>query len=179
MAISLTTAANSAAQFLGILDSGESLSSQQLTDAFGVANRLLQSWFQEQSLAMQVMVNAHQVRLTQFIDTLFLEGEPLAVAYTLANGSYTKATSSGPSFIPGSLPQFVDQVTPLAIATGYDRILTLALAIELAPQYGVIPSADLLKQYTESRAAANPMPGKVPIPGMSAESAAAPAGTTE
>lgn len=50
MSINLTSIATAAAQFLGVLDSGESLSSQQLTDALNATNDLLDNWSSEQTM---------------------------------------------------------------------------------------------------------------------------------
>src|SRR4051812_14000764 len=49
---SLTQIANAAASQLGVLDSGETLSSQQYTDALEMANALLDNWSQEDLLIM-------------------------------------------------------------------------------------------------------------------------------
>lgn len=122
--ISLTTAANVAAQFLGVLDSGESLSSQQLNDAQGAANNMLENWTNEQ--------------------TSFLR--QALTAFTLAGGTYTA----------GTLLQFPDATTPLNIPAGYLRAIELNLALELAAQYDVDPSAALIRQAAEARAAACP-----------------------
>jgi hypothetical protein len=154
--VTLATAAQAAAQFLHVLDSGESLSTQQVADALAAANNLLDSWWQEQNLAMQ-----------EFIIGQAKAGAAMAAAYSLAAGTYT-----APTWAAGSVPQFSNSTTPLTLPDAYPRALTLGLAIELAPQYDMIPSEALLKQYTEARAAANPMPGKLPVPGMSAASEA-------
>lgn len=68
--MSLTTAANAAVLFLGDLDSGEGLSAQQLSDALGAANDLLENLTNE------------QVRLLQAIIPTF----------SLAGGTYTPGT---------------------------------------------------------------------------------------
>jgi hypothetical protein len=56
--LSLTTVANAAAQFLGVLDSGESLSAQQLTDALAVANQLLDNWSSEGLFAVADLITS-------------------------------------------------------------------------------------------------------------------------
>lgn len=174
MSISLTVAATSAAQFLDVLDSGEALSSQQITDAFGVANRLLMSWYEEQVQAFAELV-AEQNRQGQIlVQEQAKIGSPLAAAYTLAGGTYTVAVFTAPSFTPASAPQFADNTTPITLPGGYERAFILSFAIELAPQYDMQPSAALMKQAAEARAAANPMPGKIPIPGLSVASEASP-----
>lgn len=44
ISLTLTQAATAAAQFLGVLDSGETLSAQQLTDALAVCNNMVENW---------------------------------------------------------------------------------------------------------------------------------------
>lgn len=122
--INLTTYATSAANFLGALDSGEGLSTAQLSDALSAANKLLESWYRAQVLAINVQI----------------------AGFTLAAGSYTPAT----------MPQFADNTTPLTLPDGYDRALTLNLAIELAPQYSMQPDAALIKNAADALAAASP-----------------------
>ncbi len=55
MSISLTSLANKAAQDIGVLDSGESISAQQLTDALDLANAILDNWSSEQIQAPVAM----------------------------------------------------------------------------------------------------------------------------
>ena len=131
LTITLQAAATAAAQFLGVLDSGEGLSTQQLTDAFNAANSMLDNWTIE------------QVRLLNAILPTF----------SLAGGTYT----------PGSTLQFVsaDNLNPITPPQGYVRAIELGLAIELAPQYDMQPSAALLAQYKEARAAASPLVAKI------------------
>lgn len=144
--LSLTQAANAAMLFLGVLDSGESLSTQQYTDALNAANAMLASWTNEQ--------------------TAFLQ-QALA-AFTLAGGTYT----------PGTILQFADVTTALTVPNGYVRAIQLNLAIELASQYDVDPSATLMRQAAEARAAACPFIARyqsTPDP-FGVAAAAAPAG---
>lgn len=54
--VNLTQVATGAAQFLGVLDSGESLSAQQLSDAQLWANALLDNWFIEQVRTINTIV---------------------------------------------------------------------------------------------------------------------------
>lgn len=65
-------------------------------------------------------------------------------AFTLAGGAYT----------PAALLQFADLTTPITLPAGYERALPLGLAIELAPQYDMEPSAALAANFKEARAAA-------------------------
>jgi hypothetical protein len=174
--ISLTAAANSAAQFLGVLDSGESLSTQQVNDAFLVANRLLGNLYQEQLAGAQEWVTQKNKEIQALIDTQFSVLGGLFYAYSLALNAVTIATLTGHTVTPNATPQFADNTTALLLPLGFDRVMVLALAIELAPQYDMEPSMALLKQYTEARAAASPMPGHLPAPGQSAQSQGVPKG---
>ena len=56
--LTLTAAATQAAQYLGVLDSGENLSTQQLADALLAANNLLDAWTNEQIRIIQAIVAA-------------------------------------------------------------------------------------------------------------------------
>jgi|HubBroStandDraft_6_1064221.scaffolds.fasta_scaffold1002764_2 hypothetical protein len=68
--INLTTYAEAAVQFMGVLDSGEGLSAQQLSDALAVANTLLESWYTASVLLINIEI----------------------ASFTLAAGSFTPAT---------------------------------------------------------------------------------------
>jgi hypothetical protein len=143
-----TQITRAAAWELGIVDSGEDLSSQQYSDAMLLTNNLLDSWTNEQ--------------------VLFLKQTLLA--FTLAGGTYT----------PGTMLQFPDLLTYMSVPAGYARALILNLAIELASTYDVDPSASLVRQAAEARAAACPLLGKLggtPVPfGVAAAAAPAAAG---
>lgn len=130
MSITLTVYANAAAQFLGVLDSGEALSSQQVADALPAANQLLESWYTAMVLAVNVQI----------------------AAFTLAGGTYS----------PASMPQFADATTGLTLPAGWDRALKLNLAVEIAPQYDMAPSADLLRAAGEALNAVTPIPARLP-----------------
>jgi hypothetical protein len=52
MATSLTQAATAAAQFLHVLDPGESLSAQQLADALAACNNMLDSWSSDEGMIL-------------------------------------------------------------------------------------------------------------------------------
>jgi len=56
MNLTLTAAANQAGLDLGILDSGEGLSTQQITDALGYGNQLIDSWSTDRLMAFNVQV---------------------------------------------------------------------------------------------------------------------------
>lgn len=169
MAINLTQAATAAAQLLGVLDSGESLSTTQLNDSFGYANRLLLSWFQEQSLSLTILIQEQIAALNVLIDQQFRAFQPAITGYTLSGGAYTKATFGQPTYVPGTAPQFVDNVSNITLPNGYERALCLVLAIEMAPYWQTVASADLVRQAAEARTSANPVPRRMPIPGTSGQ----------
>ncbi len=121
---SLTSIATNAANFLGILDLGESLSSAQLTQARTTANQLLESWYTSQVVAINVQL----------------------ASFTLAAGSYTPAT----------MLQFADNTTPITLPAGWDRTLTLGLAVEMAPQYDMLPSEELQRAAGKAYTHASP-----------------------
>lgn len=49
------------------------------------------------------------------------------------------------------ISQFANISASISLPPGYERFLTCALALEMAPQYGVEPSPTLLSNYTEAR----------------------------
>lgn len=166
MSLTLTAAANSAAQFIEVIDSGGSLSSQQLTDALAVANLILANWTNEQTAGMALLI-AQQAKIgLAFVAKQVAEGYPLSIAYTLAGGTYVAATYSAPTFTPSAVFQFPDKTTPISLPAGVDRALQLALSVELAPQYGKQASPDVQRQLAKAMAAAFPMPMKALTPGV-------------
>jgi hypothetical protein len=160
VSLTLTVAANAAAQFLGVLDSGEALSTQQVADALAAANNLLDSWTNAQTLSMQTLVEQQSKEIQVLVDKLSLLAIPLATVFTLSNGTYNPASFAGPSFVPGTLLQFPNATSPLSFPAGVARAFELALAIELAPQYDMMPSDALVKSATEAKSAAFPIPGQ-------------------
>ena len=263
MVVAFQTLATQAAQLLGVLDSGESLSAQQLTDTLGFANNILDNWTNEEALALQVLAmdqaKALQVlsdqqgraaalladdqsgalqelldrqtralavliadqskELTQYVNQLKRAGQilrddqsaeinaatdqqariffPVQTGYTLAGGTYTKATSSAgtytaatftaasytggsitdpsvanptftaPSYTPGAALSFTSTSASITAPEGYARALTLALAVEMAPYWQTAASADLARMLAEARAAASPV--GLPVPGTAGQ----------
>lgn len=51
----LTTVATAAAQLLGVMDSGESLSTQQLNDTLAIVNNFLDNWSSEESMIAPIV----------------------------------------------------------------------------------------------------------------------------
>jgi hypothetical protein len=117
--INLTTYANAAAQFLGILDSGEALSTQQIADALPAANQLLESWYTEQVLAINIQL----------------------ASFTLSAGTYTPDTM--PQFADTTtaltLPAAWDRALKLCLAVElapqYDMQPSESLAAEAVRAY--------------------------------------------
>lgn len=253
--VNLTTIATAAAQFLGELDSGESLSAQQLTDALQVANNLIDNFSSDRLMALSAtivsqsttggqisyalatrcsaveaaslipnsgptsplkVVNAVEwaaipdrgvagsfIRLlaqasagavdpiewSQFNDPILgasvlnlalqIKAQPglIVQLMQLAKLStsnvfqgrylfYDRGLSTGTIYIAGppqtgtaqlvtwtAMSQFADTTTTLAMSPGYQRMLTLATAIEIAPQYQLTPTPSLMKSYQEAKAA--------------------------
>lgn len=192
--ITLTAAANHAAQYLGVLDSGESLSSQQIADALAAANNLLDNWSDDGLMipTRSFLTQALSVGTQSYV----LGSPPLSIdaaAFTNANGPggpvevcsaakwaaipdrqarsyvisalyYDRTSTVYVSPVPlgtltlemtvwTALAKFADATTPLTLPlAGYARLLELALACELAPQYGKEPSAMLFRNYNDAMA---------------------------
>jgi hypothetical protein len=102
--VTLTAVATAAAQFLHVLDSGESLSSQQLTDALAAVNNLLDNLTNE------------QVKLIQSIVPFF----------TLAAGSYSPASTiqfpdtTTPTTVPNGYVRVLELGAAIELAPQYD-----------------------------------------------------------
>ncbi len=208
MSYSLTQVATAAAQWLTVLDSGEALSSQQITDCLAIANDLLANWTNEQTMAVQILINEQSKALQLLIDKMSREAaplvtrqakdgsvtlseqnlfaSPLATAFTLSGGTYTEGTFTpptytaasftAPTFTGSSVPQFVDATTALTLPAGVARALKTAMGIEIAGWFGVTPSASLVADAKEARAAAFPVPNRVPIPGTAGQALVQPPG---
>src|SRR5579859_4588663 len=104
---------------LMVLDSGESLSAQQLTDALGVANRMLENWYNDQAQAMSLLVLEQTKSGQVFIDGQVRTAAPLASAFTFAGGTYNPPTYFQGSYNPGIMPQFPDTISSIAVPAGY------------------------------------------------------------
>jgi hypothetical protein len=198
--LTLTAAANAAAQFLGVLDSGESLSTQQIADALAIANDLLDNWSSNklyilQSLVQQFNLVAAQQSYTIGTGANFNVTRPMnitAAHLILAAGPsgpinvvnalqwskikdrqsdswlveylfYDRANPTGKVWLSpvpkggtveltmwSALSQFADATTPLTMLPGYQRLLKVALAVDMAPQYDVQPSETLMAMYKDA-----------------------------
>ncbi|HEY6345666.1 MAG TPA: hypothetical protein VIY49_29555 [Bryobacteraceae bacterium] len=151
------------------MDSGELLSSQQLTDTLGFANNILDSWTNEETLSLQMLAKEQAAALQILIDQQTRTFLPVSTGYTLSDGTYTAAMFTPSSFTPGGVLQFANTAASITAPAGYARALALALAVEMAPYWQTAASADLVRQLAEARAAASPVPQKLPIPGTSGQ----------
>lgn len=176
ISVTLTTIATLAVQFTGQIDSGEGLSTQQLTDATTAANFVLDSWWQEQALAIQILINKQSRDMALLVDKLARLGTALAASYTVAGGSYTAATYTAPSYNAGSVPQFANATTPINLPDGIPLALSWALAVgELGAQYSAQVTPAMLRSAAQARAACNPVPNRIPIPGTAGQATVPPA----
>jgi hypothetical protein len=179
MVVSFQTLATQAAQLLGVLDSGESLSAQQLTDTLGFANNILDSWTNEEALALKQLLSDQNAALQIFIDQQARRFNPVVAGYTLSAGTYAAPTFIAATYTPGAALAFATTSASITAPAGYARALTLALAVEMAPYWQTAASADLVRQLAEARAAASPVPNRLPVPGTSGQGAIPPANDAE
>lgn len=199
----LTTLANSAAQFLGVLDSGESLSTQQLNDALAACNQMLDNWSSDGLYALSDVVTSFSLAASTQSYTIGT-GQTINIARPMRIVAASFKNSGGPggplqvvsekewadipdrqrlSWIPTKLfwdrgtpngnvyispvpqgnmsaeihtfvplTQFADLTTTITLPPGYARLMTLGLAIELAPQYDMTPSAILIQNFGDAAA---------------------------
>lgn len=193
MAATLTQVATAAAQFLGVLYSGESLSAQQLADALAAINNMLDNWSSQKLLVMRSLLQSQPyTAATQSYALTALKVEaahnivaagpsnPIEVlnaeqwsrlpdrqaqSYMVRYCFYDRAASSPliyfspiPVATSGSaqltlwvaLTQFADLTTPVTFLPGYERLIKLGAAIELAPQYLLTPSPTLLENFKQA-----------------------------
>jgi hypothetical protein len=136
MSVTLTVAAQAAVQFLGTLDSGEGLSTQQLADALLAANNILSNLTNEQTLAVQILIAEQAKILTALtyrqaaevaplvtrqgqqglfqLTELSREGVAIATSFTLAAGVYTAGTFTPATYTGASVtaPSFAPGTPP-------------------------------------------------------------------
>ena len=92
--LSLTQAANSACLSLGVLDSGESLSSQQYTDALGAANNMLESWTNEQVSFIKAAIAGFALAGGTYTPAPLLQFADMTTPLTVPSG-YVRAIELG------------------------------------------------------------------------------------
>jgi hypothetical protein len=104
--VTLTAVATAAAQYLHVLDSGESLSTQQLSDALAAVNNLLDNLTTEQVKQLQAIV-------------------PF---FTLAAGSYTPGSTiqfpdtTTPTTVPVGYVRVLELGAAIELAPQYDTV---------------------------------------------------------
>lgn len=201
MSITLTALANTAAQFLGSLDSGEGLSNQQLLDAQAAANDMLDNWSSDGLFALSDVVTQWnlaggvqsysigpgqainitrpvKIQAASFINPLG-PGGPVEVlnegawaalpdrqrqSYIVQNLFWDRGNPTGTVYLSPvplgvmrgeihtwqPLAQFPDLTTAVAILPGYLEMMKFGLAIVLAPQYDMTPSATLQSLFSDA-----------------------------
>jgi hypothetical protein len=223
MATTLTQAATVAAQFLGVLDPGESLSAQQLADALAACNNMLDNWSSDEGMILQsaelsfntvastgnytigpamtipiataprAVKAAHGVltsgpstpiqvvNLDQWNaipDRESLSWHPRALYHD--HGSPTGTVYLAPKPIGilavklsvwSALTAFPDATTPVTLLPGYERLIKIGLAIELAPQYDINPSQTLMALHSDALTRVRALNAKI-MGGGAAEKAA-------
>jgi hypothetical protein len=167
MSITATAAINAALLQLGVFDPGETPSTSEYNAALLIANEMLANWYNEQAQAIAVLLKEQAQEGIGFIANQTKSTGSLSAAYTLANGTYTAPTYTAGSYTPGTLPAFPDLTTAQTFPTGYELAIVLGLAMWLLPQYpaATVPPQVLQQNYQAAKAAATPMPGRVPLPG--------------
>lgn len=197
--LTLTACANTAAQLLGVLDSGEALSTQQIADALVLANNLWDNWSADPKMILTITrvaaalssgvqgytIGAGQTfnvtRPAAIVSAAFLNssgpgGEVKVLtpsqwagtpdrqrqSYIIQGLFYDRGNPTGNLYLTpvpqgttlslevwvwAALAQFVDATTPLTMLPSYQRLLTLAMAMEMAPEYSMTPSQKLTDDY--------------------------------
>lgn len=201
--VSLTTVAQAAVLYLGVLDSGEGLSAQQLADALAAANNLLDNWSSEgiflyqdtitTGISLTAGTQSYTIGAAQHIAIArpvkiqaasFLnasgEGGPIEVVNEKKWASlpdrqkqsnrleflfYDRGFPTGNVYLSpvplstnptleihtwAPLTEFADATTAITIAPGYLRMIELGLAIEIAPQYDMTPSATVQQNFLDA-----------------------------
>jgi hypothetical protein len=102
--VTLRDVASAAAQYLGVLDSGETLSAQQEADALEAVNNMLESWVNEQVQMIRLVLQT----------------------FTLAGGTYTPAAvlqfanATTPLVIPAGYVRAIQLAAAIELAPQYD-----------------------------------------------------------
>lgn len=165
MSIAFQSVFSQALLMLEVYDPGETPSTSEQNQGLLVANQLLESWYNEQVQALQVLIASQDQAGSVFVKEQTKVTQPLSTSYVLAGGTYTPPSYTAGSFTPGSAPQFADLTTPLTLPSGYEWAIVMGVAVALAPQYVGDVSETLMTNYQAAREAANPVPGRIPVPG--------------
>jgi hypothetical protein len=176
-------AVTSALLQLGVFDPGETPNTSEQNACLLVANQMLANWYQEQALAIQILISEQDQAGNMFIDEQKRATDPLVASFVLAAGSYTPPSYTAGSYAAGSVPNFPDLTTAQTFPQGYDWAIVIGLAVALLPQYGSAATASvevLGQQYQLAKAQCNPVPGRIPVPGQGPQGAvAAPSGGSQ
>jgi hypothetical protein len=163
---------------LGVYDPGETPSTSEQNQCLLILNQMLASWFNEQAQALALLLDAQNKAGLTYIAQQIRATSPVVAAYVLAGGTYTPPSYGAGSYTPGSAPQFPDLTSPQTFPEGYELAITKNGAVKLAPQYpGVGQLSDsLVKEAMDSLAAAVPIPGRLPVPGLEDQASVPPPG---
>lgn len=222
LSYSLTQIANAAAQRLVIIDSGGSLSTQQLTDALAYVNNLLDSWSSQRLYAIQAVVTNFVLTagVSSYGTAAVFGSRPVAIESAGASFSgfagevkivdgvtflsdpdrqntgplpkrmfYDRGYPNGNIYlepIPGNaatltlytwtaLTAFADKTTPITFPPAYARLVTAGVALEMASQFSITPSAGLIQEFSDASAAVRQLNSELLGPEPPAGQIAAPA----
>jgi hypothetical protein len=181
MSLSGGAAITAALLQMGVFDPGETPSTSEQNQCLIVANAMLANWYNEQLAALSVLLQAQNKAGLSLIAEQVHVTEPLVTAYTFAGASYTPPSYTAGSVSGGSVPAFPDLTTVQTFPEGYDWAIITGLAVALLPQYpgATTPAQTLIQNYANARAAASPMPGRVPLPGTGYSGTLQPPGPQE
>jgi hypothetical protein len=173
MSLTSTDATIQAMKVLGRLFPGETPSASELTDGQTKANQMLANWTNEQAQAIAVLLSEQNKQGSQFVAAQIEKTAPLVTSFVLAAGSYVVPVFTPATYTPVAVLQFADLTTPVTFPAGYDLAVVLGLSIELAPVYSVPVTDAMMKNLADAKAAANPVPNRIPVPGTGFQGAVA------
>lgn len=152
---------------LGVYDPGETPSTSEQDACLLILNQMLANWYNEQLLALQVLLQEQNEAGSIFIAQQTKMASSMTTAYTLAGATYTAPSYTAGSVSGGTLLQFPDLTTPKTFPTGYDLAIVLNGAVILAAQYPGVGqvSQTLMDRAQAALMAAVTVPGRLPVPG--------------
>jgi hypothetical protein len=160
---------------LGVYDPGETPSTSEQNQCLLIANEMLTGWYNEQVQALTVLLAGQNKAGLAYVAEQVRVTTPLTTAYVLGGATYTPPSYTAGSISGGTAPGFPDLTTPQTFPTGYDAAIVLNLAVRLISQYpSANPPQDLRQEAMKALAAAVPVPGKLPLPGMGYDTPAIP-----
>ena len=171
--MSLTGGAAIAAALLqlGVYDPGETPSTSEQNACLLILNQMMASWYNEQLLGLQVLIQEQNEAGTIFIAQQNKLTSSLVREYTLAGATYTVPSYTAGSATGATVPNFPDLTTPQTFPSGYDLAIVLNGAVLLAAQYPGVGQAPqtLMDRATAALLAAVTVPGRIPLPGVSTQ----------